>query len=238
MPVRSLTLILLVTFLCFKQSVALSPFASKPILYYFTSPGCPACRMMNPVIDEAALRYKEQFNLIRFPGPSKERLEVMRKFYSHIDLSYVPTMVLADPQDHILASGKGFIRQAPFFKLIDEGLEKGKKLTGMTVSNLLFLCRTSLKACKDTEEEVKAWIKANEKNPITYETIDLDQMKTPEDFQNFADRLEKIRYLYGLEQIPAVIGLTSDAEVISLIQNVFSQKDLQDEFEGHYQVAK
>ena len=226
-----------ISLLCSSSCWALSPFASKPILYYFTSPGCPACRMMDPIIDETEKRYQEKLQLIRFPGPSKQRLEIMRKFYSHVDLSYVPTMVLTNSENHILAFGKGFIRQSPFFQLLDEGLEKGKKLAGMKVSNLLFLCRTSLKACQETEEEIKAWLETTEKSPISYESIDFDQMKTPEDFQKFSKRLEKIRYLYGLEQIPALIGMTSKSEVISLIQNVFSLKDLEEEFKGHYKVV-
>lgn len=220
--------------LCQSPISALSPFASKPILYYFTSPGCPACRMMDPVINEAEIKFKDQFRLVRFPKPSRERLKIMREFYSHVDLSYVPTMVLTDPENRILSFGKGYIRKKKFYQLLNDGLEKGAKLTTMKVRNLLFLCRNSLKACQETEEEVKAWLKTKDKELIQFEAIDLDQMKQPKNLQIFSQRLEKMRYLYGLEQIPALIAMTSDSEVVSLIQNVFSKDDLQEEFKGLY----
>ena len=43
-----------------------------------------------------------------------------------------------------------------------------------------------------------------------------------------------MKYLYGLDHIPAVIGLTDNSEVLGILQTVFSEKSLEDEFKGLY----
>ncbi len=190
--------------------------------------------MMNPVVEEAEVEYKDQFRIVRFPRPSRERMELMRKFLRHVDMSYVPTFILTDPENRILSSGKGYVRQRKFYQLLDEGLEKGNKLGAMKIRNLLFLCRASLKACKETEEEVKAWITSTGKTKIKFESVDLDQVHKPKDLQELHKRLEGFKYLYGLEQIPALIATSANSEVVGMMQMIFSREDLQREFKGLY----
>jgi len=189
---------------------------------------------MNPVIDQAKEHFSEQLKLIRYKGMSKERLRLTRHFLKKVDMNYIPTVVLADSSDRILSYGKGYIRKDGLYRLIEEGLEKAKKLAHLKISKLIFICRNSLAGCQSSQSEIQSWLGNVSKNSITLDAVDLDQIENGPEMNSFYSKLSRLKYLYGLDHIPAVIACSKEDEVIAMVQNLFTRKDLEGEFQGFY----
>ena len=189
---------------------------------------------MNPIIDQAEESFSDQLKLIHYKGMSQERLKLTRQFIKKVDMNYIPTVILADSTDRILSYGKGYIRKEGLYHLIEEGLEKSKKLASLKISKLIFICRKSFAGCKTSKTEIQSWLNTVQKDSITLDAIDLDQIENGPKIQSFYDKLSRLKYLYGLDHIPAVIACSKADEVIGLVQSVFSKKDLDQEFQGFY----
>ena len=76
---------------------------SKPSLYYFSSPGCPACFAMDPVIQKAEQHYQKNLNIKKFLNNSKERLILLKRYTKNVDIRYVPFTILADTDGRLLS---------------------------------------------------------------------------------------------------------------------------------------
>ena len=79
-----------------KPPQTLSSSNSMPSLYYFSSPGCPACFAMDPVIQEAEKHYQDKLKTIKFLSNSTERLGLLKRYTRNVDIRYVPFTILAD----------------------------------------------------------------------------------------------------------------------------------------------
>ena len=207
---------------------------SKPILYYFSSPGCPACYAMDPVVRKAEQYYQEKLNTRKIVNNSKERLILLKRYTKNVDVRFVPFTILADADGRLLSYSKGYIPLEMLFKQIDEGLEKRRRLPELKISKLMFVCHYDYSICPKLEKELNSWIANKDKSKITLENVDIRNIQKPEDIKKFNSDLEKMKYLYGLDHIPAVIGLTENSEVLGILQTVFSQNSLEEEFKGLY----
>ena len=211
-----------------------SELAIKPTMYYFSSPGCPACYEMDPVINGVKTHYKDKLDVVTFNKTTKERIKLLRKYNQHVDVRYVPFIVLADSNGRVLAYSKGYTPQEILHKHIDDGLEKFQRLSSLKISSLLFVCHYAYDVCPQLEKELSDWIDINKTRKVKLDTIDIQQLKTPEAMKAFNIRLDSMKYLYGLDHIPAVIGLTDENEVLGLLQTVFSRESLSTEFNDFY----
>ena len=207
---------------------------SIPTMYYFSSPGCPACYEMDPVISGVKTHYKDKLKVVTFSKTTKERIKLLRKYNQHVDVRYVPFIILADTNGKVLAYSKGYTPREILHKNIDEGLEKLGLLSSLKIDSLLFVCHYAYDVCPKLEKELNDWIDINKTRKVTLETIDIQKLKTPEAMKAFSIRLDGMKYLYGLDHIPAVIGLTDKNEVLGLLQSVFSKKTLSAEFNDFY----
>ena len=217
-----------------KPPQTLNPSNSMPSLYYFSSPGCPACFAMDPVIQEAEKHYQDKLKTIKFLSNSTERLGLLKRYTRNVDIRYVPFTILADVDGRLLSYSKGYVPSKMLFKQIDEGLEKRRKLPKLKISKLMFVCHYDYAICPKLEKEIQSWIQDKKMNQVTLQNIDIRNIQKPEDIKKFNSDLEKMKYLYGLDHIPAVIGLTDNSEVLGILQTVFSEKSLEDEFKGLY----
>ncbi len=215
-------------------STAIPTSNKKPILYYFSSPGCPACYAMDPVVKQAKSHYKKKIDTKIFVGNSKERLKLLRRYTRNVDVRYVPFTILADVDGRLLSYSKGYTPREILFKQIDEGLEKQSRLPNFEISEMMFVCHYDYDICPKLEKELKSWITSKKTSKIKLNKVDIRSIQKPEDMKKFNSYLEKMKYLYGLDHIPAVIGLTKDSEVIGILQTVFSQNSLEAEFKGQY----
>ncbi len=198
--------------------------ASKPTLYYFSSPSCPACAMMAPQLKRIKEEQGDSFELKEFRFRSEERTKTMVRFIKKVDLNYVPTWVLSDESDRVYTSGRGYVPWEDFSSDILEGLEKRRKLDSMRLSSVLFVCQHSEPFCAKSEQAVEEW--ATERGDLRVEKMDLDTMETPEGRKRIQEKLDSLKYLSGFEYIPAVIALTPQGEVIDLLQRGFSKEEL------------
>ena len=212
----------------------LIPPHSKPSLYYFSSPACPACFAMDPVIQKAQQHYQEKLDVKKFLKNSKERLILLKRYTKNVDIRYVPFTILADVDGRLLSYSKGYVPSEILFRQIDEGLEKRQKLPNLKISKLMFVCHYDYAICPKLENELQLWIADKKTSKITLQNVDIRNIQKPEDMQKFNSDLEKMKYLYGLDHIPAVIGLTENSEVLGILQTVFSQDSLEEEFKGLY----
>lgn len=216
------------------RSQTSSKLTTKPTMYYFSSPGCPACYEMDPVINGVKTHYKDKLDVVIFNKTTKERIKLLRKYNQHVDVRYVPFIVLADSNDRVLAYSKGYTPQEILHKHIDDGLEKFHRLSSLKISSLLFVCHYAYDVCPQLEKELTNWININKTRKVKLDMIDIQQLKTPEAMKAFNIRLDSMKYLYGLDHIPAVIGLTDKNEVLGLLQTVFSRESLSTEFDDFY----
>lgn len=207
---------------------------SIPTLYYFSAPGCPACYEMDPVIGKAEAHYKNKLKIVKFDRTTKKRLQLLRKYNNNVDVRYVPFVVLADDNDRLLAYSKGYTPSEILYKNIDEGFEKLRRLPELKMSKIMFICHYSYEICPKLEKELKEWINSKETPKIELTTIDIEKLQSPETMKSFNLRLENMKYLYGLDHIPAVIGLTEENEVLGVLQTIFSINTLELEFNGFY----
>ncbi len=207
---------------------------TKPTLYYFSSPGCPACYAMNPVIENAKSHYKDKINIKTFMSNSKERLRLLKRYTRNVDVRYVPFTILADVDGRLLSYSKGYTPREILFKQVDEGLEKQRRLPTFEISEMMFVCHYDYDICPKLENELKSWVDSKKTSKIKLNKVDIRSIQRPEDMKKFNADLERMKYLYGLDHIPAVIGLTKDSEVIGILQTVFSQNSLEAEFKDLY----
>jgi len=189
---------------------------------------------MDPVIQKVQQHYREKLNTKKFLSNSTERLVLLKRYTRNVDIRYVPFTILADVDGRLLSYSKGYVPSEILFKQIDEGLEKRQKLPKLKISKLMFVCHYDYAICPKLENEIQSWIEDKKISKVTLQNVDIRNIQKPEDIKKFNSELEKMKYLYGLDHIPAVIGLTDNREVLGILQTVFSQKSLEDEFSGLY----
>lgn len=212
-----------------------SPFAGKPLLFYFSSPGCPACRYFDPVMDQIEKEYKEKVKVQRFEKMSTERLEMMSYFIPFVDVQAIPFTVLTNSQGRVLYFTQGHRSYSTFKQELEVGLDKAKNLPNMKLDKLLFICRFSYKPCQSMQQELSQWEQEYAQDKVAIESVDLDKFETREEFSKLSNRLTSLKYIYDMNgRAPALFALSSKEEVISILQMYFSKDYLNTQFQGLY----
>jgi len=215
------------------QATSLPSPVEKPVLYYFTSPTCPACAMMAPVIKEAQKTLGDRMEIKEFRHRTPERTEVLKKFMHRVDLNYIPTWILTDSTDRVYTSGKGFVPLYTFSQELNEGLDKQKRMGELKVKQIIFVCETGGPACESSEKALDDWIK-EKPAPMKVEKVDVGSFKTQEEWQDFFSRINQFRYMQGMEYIPALIALSDSNEMVDLLQKGFSKTEIESRLKGLY----
>lgn len=217
----------LVSYSADKQIVTTS--SDIPTLYVLSQKNCKPCQMMEPIIEDVRRLYQDKLKVVVYKKKSKERRDLQRKFYQRVDLRYTPSFLLLGKNQQLLSYSYGYSPKPQFLEIINDGIEKFKKLDTMEISELIYICDETLKFCKSSKIQLDKFLAGLKKKPkIT--NIDMKQYKTREDWLKFYDSIEKYKYLYGWKSYPAIIASTKDNEVVHYVQNEFDQKQLQDEF--------
>lgn len=211
---------------------ALSSPVEKPVLYYFSSPSCPACAMMGPVLKHASESLGSRLEIREFKHRSTERDSLIRKYSRQIDMNYVPTWILSDSSGRVFTHGKGFVPSSDFLEDLNSGLEKRSRLNDMKVHHLIFVCETGGPACDSSEKAVDEW--ALDQKELKVEKVNVAVFKTEDEWKNFFARVNGFRYMKGMEYIPALIALSEHNEVVELLQKGFSRTEIESRLKGLY----
>ncbi len=205
----------------------------KPVLYYFTSPTCPACAMMAPVIKEAQKTLADKLEIKEFRHRTPERTEVLKKFMHRVDLNYIPTWILTDSTDRVYTTGKGFMPLYSFSAELNEGLDKQKRMGELKIKQIIFVCETGGPACESSEKALDEWI-GEKHSSVKVEKVDVSSFKSQEEWQGFFERINQFRYMQGMEYIPALIALSDSNEMVDLLQKGFSKTEIESRLKGLY----
>lgn len=227
----SLIQLFLITATAFADS-AVASMVEKPVLHYFSSPSCPACAMMGPVLKDAKESLADKVEFREYKNRSAERNSLMERFSRQVDMSYVPTWILSDSTGRIFTYGKGFVPSAAFLDDLGSGLEKRSRLNELKVSQLIFVCETGGPACATSEQAVDEFVSGHK--GVKVEKVDVSGFKTEEEWKSFFTRVNGFRYMRGMEYIPALIALSDKNEVVELLQKGFSKTEIESRLKGLY----
>jgi thioredoxin-related protein len=217
---RNFLLFSILSVSCFSGSVETKKEESnRPVLYIFSSKTCPACWMMKPVVEKARREFADKLDFIEFTGNEPRKRELMLDFMQKVEVRYAPTFILSDAENRILAYAKGVLAEDDFFEMIKEGIEKYDKLPTFRISNVLYLCKRQDFYCKSWDEELDKWLSANAAANLKVEKFELDGFNNEDEFLNFREKINSLKYLSGIEFAPAIIFYSDKGEVIELFQS-------------------